>query len=116
MTWGMRRGFHLPPEPDANKSKYNEAAILDAAGFRRTAETSMTLIWLGALLVLAGVVSMTVQPLWGRLSGGRRLRSGKPIDTLEPQTPARGFGIKSNWPGLALFAIGAVLLLIGAAF
>jgi drug/metabolite transporter (DMT)-like permease len=76
----------------------------------------MTLIWLGALLVLAGVAFITVQPLWGRLSGGRRLRSGKPIETLEPPAPARGFGIKSNWPGLALVAIGAVLLLVGATF
>jgi drug/metabolite transporter (DMT)-like permease len=76
----------------------------------------MTLIWLGALLVLAGVVFIAVQPLWGRLSGGRRLRSGKPSDTLEPQAPARGFGIKSNWPGLVLVAMGAVLLLVAATF
>lgn len=76
----------------------------------------MTLIWLGALLVLAGVVFMAAQPLWrGRLSSGRRLRSGKPSDTLEPQRPDAGFGIKSNWPGLALFAVGAVLLLAAGA-
>jgi hypothetical protein len=35
---------------------------------------------------------------------------------LEPQRPAGGFGIKSNWPGFALVALGAVLLLVGAAF
>jgi hypothetical protein len=83
-------------------------------------EASMTLISLvslGALLVLIGVVYMAAQPLWrGRLSGGRRLRSGKPSDTLEPQRPARGFGIGSNWPGLALVAVGAVLLLAAVAF
>ena len=84
---------------------------------RRRVEASMTLILLGALLVLIGVVSMAAQPLWlVRLSGGRRLRSGKPVDTLEPPRPARGFGIKSNWPGLALVAVGAVLLLAAAAF
>src|ERR1700687_4069310 len=81
-------------------------------------EASMTLISLvslGALLVLIGVVYMAAQPLWrGRLSGGRRLRSGKPSDTLEPQRPASGFGIKSNWPGLAMFALGAAFLLAGA--
>lgn len=76
----------------------------------------MTLISLGALLVLIGVVYMAGQPLWGRLSGGRRSRSGKPSDTLEPPRPARGFGIESNWPGLALVAVGAVLLLAAAAF
>jgi hypothetical protein len=77
----------------------------------------MTLVLLGALLVLTGVVFLASQPLWrGRLSGVRRLRSTESSETLEPQRPARGFGIKSNWPGLALVALGAVLLLVGAAF
>jgi hypothetical protein len=77
----------------------------------------MTLVLLGALLILAGIVFMAAQPIWrGRLSGGRRLRSGPPSDTLEPPRPARGFGIKSNWPGMALVVLGGVLLLIGATF
>src|SRR5258705_6581898 len=64
-------------------------------------ETSMTLIWLGVFLVFGGVLQMAYQPIWrGRLSGGRRLRSGRTSDTLEPERPASGFGIKSNWPGL----------------
>ena len=68
----------------------------------------MTLVLVGALLVLAGVVFMAGQPLWhGRLSGRRRLRSTESSGT---------FGLKSNWPGLALVALGAVLLLAGAAF
>jgi hypothetical protein len=75
----------------------------------------MTLIWLGVLLVFGGVLQMAFQPIWrGRLSG-RRLRSGQPSDTLEPESPASGFGIKSNWPGLALVALGAAFLLAGAA-
>ena len=75
----------------------------------------MTLIMLGALLVFIGVLFMAAQPLWrGRLSGGRRLGSGKSTDTLEPPRPARGFGIKSNWPGLALVVVGGLLLLIAA--
>ncbi|HEX8167638.1 MAG TPA: hypothetical protein VF601_17860 [Beijerinckiaceae bacterium] len=77
----------------------------------------MTLIWIGALLVFAGVVFMAAQPLWrGRLSGGTRLQSGAASGTLEPQRPAGGFAAKSNWAGVALFALGAVLLLAGAAF
>lgn len=77
----------------------------------------MVLVWVGALLVAGGVVFMAAQPLLrGRLSGGKRLRSGEASDTLEPERPAGGFGIKSNWPGLALVVIGAVLLLVGAAF
>ena len=76
----------------------------------------MTFILLGALLLLTGVVFMVTQPLWrGRLSGGRRFRSTQPSDTLEPQRPASGFGIKSNWPGLVLIALGAVLLLAAGA-
>jgi hypothetical protein len=71
----------------------------------------MTLILLGALLVFVGVLQMAFQPIWrGRLSGRRRLRS-QPIDTLEPERPASGFGLKPNWPGLALVALGAALLL-----
>lgn len=73
----------------------------------------MALIWIGALLLLAGVMLMVAQPLWsGRLSGGRIGRTqGK---TLEPPRPGRGLGIRSNWPGLALAAIGGALILASA--
>lgn len=74
----------------------------------------MTLIWLGVLLVFGGVLQMAFQPIWrGRLSGGRRLRSGQ--NTLEPERPASGLGIKSNWPGLVMVALGGAFLLAGAA-
>jgi hypothetical protein len=76
----------------------------------------MAFIWLGVLLVFGGVLQMVFQPIWhGRLSGGRRLRAGRPSDTLEPDRPAGGFGFKSNWPGLALVGLGAASLLAGAA-
>lgn len=76
----------------------------------------MTLIWLGVLLVFGGMLHMAFQPIWrGRLSGRRRFRAGQPSDTLEPERPAGGFGFKSNWPGLALAALGAAFLLAGAA-
>ena len=74
-------------------------------------------IWIGALLVVGGVLLMAVQPLWrGRLSGPRRTHSAGPSVTLEPEKPARGFSIRSNWPGLALVVLGAILLLAGTAF
>lgn len=74
----------------------------------------MTLILLGALLVLVGLVYMAYQPLrQHRLSGGKRLPPDKPANTLEPIEPAAGFGFKVVWPGLALVAVGAVLLLTG---
>ncbi len=75
----------------------------------------MVVIWLGALLVLIGVLFMAAQAIWrGRLSG-RRSRSTVAGDTLEPRQPGAGFGLTTNWPGLALIALGAILLLIGAA-
>jgi hypothetical protein len=77
-------------------------------------ETSMTLIWLGVLFVFGGVLQMALQPIWrGRMSGTKRLRSGR--DTLEPKNPGSGFGIKSNWPGLVLVALGGAFLLAAAA-
>jgi hypothetical protein len=76
----------------------------------------MTLIWLGVLLVFGGMLQMAYQPIWrGRLSGRRQLRTGQPSDTLEPERPAGGFGIKSNWPGLVLLALGSAFLLAGTA-
>jgi hypothetical protein len=85
------------------------------SGIHLVRESSMTLIWLGVLLVFGGMILLIYQPIWrGRLSGRRRLRS-QPIDTLEPERPASGFGLKPNWPGLALVALGAALLLAGVA-
>ena len=75
----------------------------------------MLVIWLGAALVLGGVLFMAFQAIWrGPLSYARRSRS--PAATLEPRTPGGGFGLKANWPGFVLIALGAVLLLAGAAF
>jgi uncharacterized membrane protein len=88
-------------------------------------EAGMTLVMIGALLVLGGVVFMAAQPMWrGRLSSvkrpGQEVSQGPgpagASDTLEPRRAARGLGLKSNWPGLAMIAAGAILLLAGAAF
>ena len=76
----------------------------------------MVIIWVGALLLIAGVVYMAAQPLWrGRLSSPKGSHLGQPTDTLEPSRPSRGFGLKANWPGLALAAAGGILLLAAAA-
>ena len=75
----------------------------------------MLLMWFGALLVLGGVLFTAAQAIWrGRLSG-RRPHSRWTSDTLEPQERGSGFGFKANWPGLALIALGAILLIAGAA-
>jgi hypothetical protein len=76
-------------------------------------ETGMILIWLGVLLVFGGVLQMAYQPIWrGRLSGRKGLRSGR--ETLEPERPGSGFGLKSNWLGLVLVALGGAFLFAGA--
>ena len=76
----------------------------------------MGLMWIGALLIVIGLVFMAAQPiLRGRLSGGQ-LRSSESSDTLEPRVPGRGFGLKANWPGVALVALGAALMLAATAF
>ncbi|WP_245471877.1 MULTISPECIES: hypothetical protein [Bradyrhizobium] len=78
-------------------------------------ETGVIQILLGAFLVVGGVLYITLQTIWGGRPGGRRPhRAGLPSDPLEPDRLAGGFGIKSNWPGLAMIAIGATLLLVAA--
>ena len=75
----------------------------------------MLVIWLGVLLVLSGVLFMAAQAIWrGRLSG-RWSRSAVAGDTLEPRERGGGLGLATNWPGFALIALGAILLLAGAA-
>jgi hypothetical protein len=83
----------------------------------------MTLVFAGAALVIIGMVFMAAQPLWrGRLSrepdasSAQTLGANQASNTLEPRRPARGFGLKSNWPGLAMVGLGFILLLFGAAF
>jgi hypothetical protein len=81
----------------------------------------MITIFAGAALVIIGIVFMAAQPLWrGRLSRepepeNAETLSPRASNTLEPRRPARGFGMKFNWPGLAMVAAGFLLLLIGAA-
>jgi hypothetical protein len=76
----------------------------------------MLAIWIGVVLFVSGLVFLAIPPIWrGRLSG-RRSRSAVVTEgTLEPRRPGAGFGLKSNWPGFALIAVGAILMLVGAA-
>jgi hypothetical protein len=70
----------------------------------------MFLIELGALLVLFGIVYTARSAIWrGPLSGRD---SSRPVrGTLEPPRRGLGFlGLGTNWPGILLMAIGAVLL------
>ena len=65
----------------------------------------MTLIWLGVLLVFVGVLQMAFQPMWrGRLSGTKRLRSGRDTPGLKDRVAASAsnrIGLDSSWSRLA---------------
>jgi hypothetical protein len=71
----------------------------------------------GALLVVVGLVELAGPLIWrGRLSGKRSRAATVADNTLEPDKPGAGFTLAASWPGLALIALGALLLLVGAAF
>lgn len=63
-------------------------------------QSRILLIWAGAALVIGGVVYTAAQGIWR--SGFSRERHA---------FTARGFGLKANWPGLAMIGVGAILLL-----
>ena len=71
---------------------------------------------LGAVLVLCGLVYLARRAIWrGPLSGRD---SPRPVhDALEPPRRSMRFlGLGTNWPGILLMAIGAILLVSGASF
>jgi hypothetical protein len=76
----------------------------------------MLTIWLGALLVLSGVLFLAAQAIWRGPLSRRRSRSAAAAGvTLEPRQRGGGFGLATYWPGFVLIALGAILLLAGAA-
>ena len=79
----------------------------------------MTLIIIGALLFVGGVIYMAGATLGrGRLSDPAPAQAAPlatPGPTLEPSRRGLRFlGIGANWPGLLMVAAGAILLLSGA--
>jgi uncharacterized membrane protein YidH (DUF202 family) len=79
-------------------------------------EEIMTLVSIGALLIIIGVVlAATAQLRRGRLSEQKPPESPAPSDTLEPTGRGRNLNLKVDMPGVALIAIGAILMLAAAA-
>ncbi len=77
----------------------------------------MTVIIIGALLVFGGVLAMCYKAIWqGRLSGASRRASVVESTTLEPQGRSAAFDPRANWLGIALTALGTILLLAGTIF
>jgi hypothetical protein len=72
----------------------------------------MLLVWLGALLIISGIVLTATRTIqFGRLSDARRPPAMAAPDTLEPKDRGRRLSIKADLPGLALIAVGSLLLL-----
>ncbi|MEZ2131874.1 MULTISPECIES: hypothetical protein [unclassified Sinorhizobium] len=76
----------------------------------------MWTILIGALLVICGVL-YTMREALGRrrLSEPHRSPESGGAPTLEPPQQGLAFlGLTRNWPGLAMIAVGAILLIFGA--
>jgi hypothetical protein len=72
----------------------------------------MSMILLGALLVLAGVVFLAVQVMrHGALSSAKQGTGRGAPQSLEPRRQGGIFDPRRNWPGYVLIFIGALLLL-----
>ena len=76
----------------------------------------MLLIAIGALFIIGGVVLAANSTLRrGRLSQDEQPISHAPRDTLEPTGRGRRLSFKADLPGLAMIAVGVVLLFLGTA-
>jgi hypothetical protein len=79
-------------------------------------QSGMVLIWIGALLIVVGIVLAAGQVLWkGRLSDPHRMGSAGSGTTLEPRERVRSLHPKHHWPSIALVALGIILMLAEAA-
>jgi hypothetical protein len=78
-------------------------------------EAIMALVWIGALLVIIGVVVSTLTTLKrGRLSQDEQPLTHEQRDTLEPVGRGRRLSVKADLPGIALVGLGFLLLAIAA--
>jgi hypothetical protein len=71
---------------------------------------------IGALLVAFGVLYMAIAAIFrGRMTDPHSSPADRTGPTLEPRRAGMGFlGVKANWPGVLMAAIGLMLLLIPA--
>ena len=74
----------------------------------------MLLIAIGALLIIGGMVLAANSTLKrGRLSEAEQPVSHAPRDSLEPTGRGRRLSLKADLPGLAMIALGVILLFLG---
>lgn len=75
----------------------------------------MALVWIGALLVVIGIVVSTITTLKrGRLSQDEEPVTHEQRDTLEPEGEGRRLSLGADLPAIALVGIGLILLAIAA--
>jgi hypothetical protein len=80
-------------------------------------DSGILLIWIGALLIVCGVLYGAAQALWaGRLSDARLSSSKRTGISLEPQQSTKSFSFKSHWPAFALILLGSILILTETSF
>ena len=80
-------------------------------------DVRMAVIIVGVLLVFVGVLLMAYKAIWqGRLSGASRRDSIVESTTLEPKGSSAAFDPRANWLGIALIALGTILLLVGTVY
>lgn len=80
-------------------------------------ESGFLLTWIGALLVIAGVLYGAAQALWpGRLSDAKLGGRTGAKTSLEPRQSPKAFSFKTHWPAFALILIGTILIFTEAAF
>ena len=73
------------------------------------------LVWLGALLVFAGVLLTAAKTLFrGRLSGGRGAGQATGAGTLEPERSGRRFSVSGHGISLTLMGLGVLAFLLAA--
>jgi hypothetical protein len=71
----------------------------------------MPAIWVGALLVLSGLLVLVVPRLRRHARGTQALPTPEPEASLFRES---GVDPDTDWPGIALVAMGVILLLAGA--
>ena len=75
----------------------------------------MLLIAIGALLIIGGIVMAANSTLKrGRLSQSEQPISHEPRDSLEPIGRGRRLSFKADLPGIAMIALGVILLFLGS--
>ncbi|WP_243369588.1 hypothetical protein [Microvirga solisilvae] len=80
-------------------------------------DASILLIWIGALLIICGVIYGAALAIWGgRLSDARLDRSSHTDASLEPRQSTRAFSPRTHWPAFALILVGSILILTRTAF